>query len=217
VSKSNIEIPREGGVFSMPGAKVLVVLLHAYNYTPKSMQRVAEVVREEYNSSDIYAPKLPVGLFSWADPDSIAIEIVAALTNLPKINDYKSIIFVGHSLGAVLARKIWVLALGAIPEGVLAEGKALTWANKIERIVLLAALNRGWMISSALDPLARLGWTVGTIWGNLCRHMLRHDPLIFGFRRGAPFLTTVRLQCLSAAAALRGTGSTHDSTARYRG
>jgi pimeloyl-ACP methyl ester carboxylesterase len=204
VSAKSIEIPRQGGFFAAQDVKgkVLVVLLHAYNNTPKNLQRVAEVVREQYESSDIYVPKLPVHLFSWADPDRIAIGIVEALTNLPGIDNYESIILIGHSLGAVLARKVWVLALGATPEAVFDETRTRKWAHNIKRIILLAALSRGWMISSALDPFARLGWTLGTIWGHACRHVLGRDPVIFGFRRGAPFLTTVRLQCLLAAAEL---------------
>jgi pimeloyl-ACP methyl ester carboxylesterase len=199
LSAQKIEIRDECEFYRIDGAKVLVVLLHAYTLTPRKMQRVAEVVREEYECSDLYVPKLPVSMLSWADPDNIAIGIVEYLTNLQSIGDYEQIILVGHSLGAVLARKVWVLALGATPDGGHDPEKARPWADKIERIVLLAALNRGWVISSALQPLVRLGWTLGTIWGNLCRHVLGREPLIFAFRRGAPFLTTVRLQCLSAA------------------
>jgi hypothetical protein len=58
------------------------------------------------------------------------------------------------------------------------------------------------MISSALDPGARLLWTIGTAWGNCCRFVLQREPLVFGFRRGAAFLTTTRLQCLAVAARL---------------
>jgi pimeloyl-ACP methyl ester carboxylesterase len=200
VSAADSNIPSEGGLLCRQGAEVLVVLLHAYNQTPVTMQRVADAVRKKYECSDIFVPPLPLHLFSWADPDQIAVKIVDDIQGLPRIDEYRHIILVGHSLGAVLARKIWVLALGATPDGGL-DGKPRTWSGKIERIVLLAALNRGWMISSALDPLSRLGWALGTMWGNFCRHALGREPLIFSLRRGAAFLTTVRLQCLAAAAA----------------
>jgi hypothetical protein len=202
VSNSKATLTDEGGFFPLQGAQVLVVLLHAYRRTPKSLQRVAEVVREEYERSDIYAPKLPVDLFSWSDADEIALSIVDYLAGRPEINSYRSIILVGHSLGAVIARKVWALAHGATSVATVDLGAARKWANIIDRIVLLAAINRGWMISSALDPLARLLWTLGTAWGNICRHVLRREPIIFAFRRGAPFLTAVRLQCLAVASAL---------------
>lgn len=38
---------------------------------------------------------------------------------------------------------------------------------------------------------------MGTAWGNFCRHVLGKEPLIFGIRRGAAFLTATRLQCLA--------------------
>ena len=41
---------------------MLVVLLHAYDLTPATLQRMAELVREKYPRSDIYAPKLPIDL-----------------------------------------------------------------------------------------------------------------------------------------------------------
>lgn len=202
MSSNKVTLTDEGGFFALPDAHVLVVLLHAYNRTPKSLQRVAEVVREEYERSDIYAPKLPVHLFSWSDPDEIAFGILDCLAGRPEINSYRSIILVGHSLGAVIARKVWALAHGATSLARVDVGAARKWANNIDRIVLLAALNRGWMISSALNPLARLLWTLGTAWGNICRHVFRREPTIFAFRRGAPFLTAVRLQCLAVADAL---------------
>jgi len=202
MSNRKIVISDDGGFFPVVDAQVLVVLLHAFDLTPKSLQRVAEIVREEYERSDLYVPRLPVQMFSCADPETIALGILQYLARLPKIGSYRSIIFVGHSLGAVMARKVWALAHGATPAANFEPAQAQIWAPKIDRIVLLAATNRGWMISSALSPLHRLGWTLGTVWGNILRHLLGREPTIFGFRRGAPFLTTVRLQCLAVTAAL---------------
>jgi pimeloyl-ACP methyl ester carboxylesterase len=202
MSNVRIVLDDAGGFFSVPDAEVLIVLLHAYNRTPKNLQRIAEVVREEYESSDVYAPRIPVNLFSWADPDTIAAGLIDDLAKLPRIDSYRSIVLVGHSLGAVMARKIWAIANGATPAATVETGNTRTWADKIDRIVLVAALNRGWMVSSALDPARRLSWTLGAAWGNICRYLLKREPAIFGFRRGAPFLTMVRLQCLAVAAAM---------------
>jgi pimeloyl-ACP methyl ester carboxylesterase len=202
MSDGSIAIGDEGGFFPVPNAEVLVVLLHAFTLTPKNLQRVAEIVREEYPRSDVYAPKLPVEMFSCADPEAMSRDIVEYIAALSRIDSYRSIILIGHSLGAVVARKVWALAHGATPAASCERAQARTWARKIDRIVLLAATNRGWMISSALSPFHRLGWTLGTAWGNFLRHVFAREPTIFGFRRGAPFLTTVRLQCLAVTAAL---------------
>ena len=184
--EGKIAISERGGFYPASDPAVLVVLLHAFNFTPKSLQRVAEVVREEFEQSDIYAPLLPVSTFSCADPDEIAAGILRYIDDAAKLKSYQRIILVGHSLGAVMARKVWALAHGATPTATIDSGSARGWADKIDRIVLLAATNRGWMISSALDPFARLQWTLGTAVANLYRHLLRLEPTIFAFRRGAP-------------------------------
>ncbi|QPF93314.1 alpha/beta hydrolase [Bradyrhizobium commune] len=193
-----IVLSSDGGFYRVAAPELLVVLLHRYNATPVTMQQIAEVVRDEYPQSDIFAPCLPVTVSSFSSPDELARSIAGDISSLPSIGAYSGIIFIGHSLGAVLARKVWALAHGATPEATVdPERRPLPWAGKVERILLLAAVSRGWTVSSALKPLDRLLWTIGTAWGNFCRHVLGKEPLIFGFRRGAPFLTTTRLQCLA--------------------
>lgn len=199
MADSNITLAAEGGFYPVENADVLVVLLHAYILTPASLQRVAEVVRDEYPRSDIYAPRLPVDMFSCADPEEIARGIVGYVDGLAGLAAYRSIILVGHSLGAVMARKVWALAHGATPAASVDRSMARPWAGKIDRVILLAATNRGWLVSSALNPWARLQWTLGTVVGNVLRHVFMREPTIFGFRRGAAFLTATRLQCLAVA------------------
>jgi pimeloyl-ACP methyl ester carboxylesterase len=175
----------------------LIVLLHRYDATNLSMQRIAEVVRAQYPAGDIYAPTLPAGRLSFADPDELAGRIVNTISVHHNTTRYESIILVGHSLGAVLARKVWALAHGARPDATVEPDRCADWAHRIERIVLLAAFSRGWTISSALSPVTRFAWTLGSAWGNFCRHVLGKEPLIFAIRRGAAFLTVSRLQCLA--------------------
>ena len=219
-----IRLGHNGGFFTKPGAKVLALLLHAYMLTPKSLEPVAAAVREAYPDSDIYAPSLPVSMLSCADPERIAADLVTKIDQLdrsrrqqPDSASYQTIILVGHSLGAVMARKVWALAHSTTRSGEVDPTLARPWAAKIKRIVLLAATNRGWMVSSAFDPFTRLMWTLGSGWGNVCRFILRREPLIFGFRRGAPFLTTTRLQCLAVSAALRARGAEQPITVQLIG
>ena len=168
------------------------------------------MVRDVHPDSDLFAPALPVGILSFSDPEQVARDLVASIDRLwreraaqPGATGYRRIVLIGHSLGAVLARKVWALAYGATAAAEVDRDRIRPWARCIERIVLLAATNRGWMVSSAFSPLDRLRWTLGAGLGNFCRLVLRREPLIFGFRRGAPFLTTTRLQCLAVAAWLR--------------
>jgi pimeloyl-ACP methyl ester carboxylesterase len=201
MATGKIKISDEGGFYSAENtnAPVLIVLLHAYTDTPNVLQRAAEISREEYPDSDLYAPKLPLNMLSTSDPEKIAAGIFCYLDRLPEIRSYTDIIFVGHSMGAIFARKVWALAIGATADAEIIPANARPWSKNIKRIVMLAALNRGWTISSALGPQDRLNWTLGTVLGNFLRYGLRLEPLVFAFQRGAPFLTTLRLQCLAAA------------------
>src|SRR4051812_39910638 len=117
-------IGRRGGFFPAPSGPgdTLAVLLHAYQQTPASLNRVANAVRETYPRADILAPRLPACTFSIADPERIAGDLLKeigaqvdrrrAAKGAPE-KGYERIILVGHSAGAVLARKITALAHGA--------------------------------------------------------------------------------------------------------
>jgi len=164
----------DGGFFPAEGADSLVVLLHAYNLTPQSLRAVAETVREARPLSDVFMPRLPVAMFSLSDPEQIAVDLIDAIDGLDAARlaaigrGYRDVVLIGHSLGAMLVRKVWAVAQGATPDGEVDEAVAAChpWADKTSRIILLAALNRGWRISSALNPLMRLTWTLAdTSWG----------------------------------------------------
>ena len=107
----------EGGFFRVAGAARLVVLLHAFGQTPATLQRVAEIVREAQPDTDIFAPHLPLGPFSCADPDAVADGIADEVERLDRERaakvgaGYAAIVFVGHSAGAVLARKAVAAAI----------------------------------------------------------------------------------------------------------
>lgn len=196
-------ISDSNSLYSVENADTLVVALHAFTGSPSNLQRVAEVAREEYPLSDIYVPLLPASNpLSWADPDEIANGVLNFIDGLKGIGHYKRIIFIGHSFGAVMARKVWAMAHGAATAIGGGNAAPKAWATKIERIILFAAMNRGWQISSALNPLDRIVWTLGTLIGNIYRYVLGREHLIFAIRRGAPFLTTLRLQCLHLNAKL---------------
>lgn len=179
----------------------LVVLLHAYGTSPKSLDQVARNVRAKFATADLFRPVLPFHVFSSANFSVIAKEVVEAITQRHAAKQYSSIIFIGHSMGALLARKVYIVACGQTPDAPLeAEFSGMTpapWAEKVERIILLAAMNRGWRISHHLSILKAVGLSFGVLVGRIVECLGRRQLMVMQIRRGAPALTQIRLQWLA--------------------
>jgi pimeloyl-ACP methyl ester carboxylesterase len=190
------------------GADTLVILLHAYQKTPRYMQPLVDAIRGAMPNCDILAPRLPMRTTSFVDPEDVASLVLKAIDGAVTTS-HTTIILIGHSMGAVLARKVWALAWGATRDGKLDASTGREWAPKIKRIIQLAAFNRGWTLSSPLDPWERLKWTIGTIVSNAFRYGARMESLAFGFRRGSAFLTRTRLQILEVSRNTQSTAETY--------
>lgn len=200
--------------FSKSGSQEeLVVLLHGYS-GPDRFREVRDALHQTIPNADIYAPNLPYSTSMWqictVEAQVIVAELLEAIDHLIserlKTNrNYKSIIFVGHSFGAVIARRLVIAAFGeqygengvrpAPFETELARfARPRPWARLIQRVVLLAGVNRGWSVSSAMD------WTTSVWWSALqflAETVLKGKPTILAIRRGAPFLVQTRLQWLA--------------------
>lgn len=114
--------------------------------------------------------------------------------------------------GGMIARKVVILACGEValrnPQGQLrtaapfeAEIEGFTnakpWAQRIERLILLAGLNRGWSVTGAKDWITAMKWSLGHVLAE-CVHIFRgRYPTIFDFRSGSLFMVQTRLQWLA--------------------
>lgn len=204
----------------------LVVLLHAYSIGPFALRFVERTVREAYAGEDVdvWTPRLPTGMFSFADPSEIADHVARGITEAwerraAQGNPYRHVTLVGHSIGALIGRKAYVLACGENPEtpfsrdakGERAPGDlcpVLPWAAHVDRVVLLAAMNRGWTITHHLSIRQWLLWMLGAGLANVLNLNPWRPLLISTIRRGAPFVTELRLEWLSMRrrAAEKGVG-----------
>ena len=178
------------------------------------MAAVRETIRKAQPEADIYSPVFPFG--KWRFSCQSAVTIVAHQIN--KIDelvakrkqsgsDYNKITLVGYSFSAALARKIAIIAYGE-QSSTNGERPApferefrdrhlqnpRTWATLIKRIVLLAGINRGWSVSSAMDWWTTVKWSAMQLLGET---VLRGKPTLFEIRKGAPFLVHTRLQWLA--------------------
>lgn len=192
----------------------LVVLLHAYLRQASSLKAVSDSIQELWPKARIWCPELPTGLFSRVDPDEIVCSLLVGVDELVDLashegSPFTSIVIVGHSVGGVIGRKLYVAACGETSkapfepiyhqQGFKSENgllSARTWAPLVTRIVLLAGMNRGWQISHHLSPLHAIGWRLGLVMAYIIRFFTRRWLLIFKLRRGAEFITQLRIQWL---------------------
>jgi alpha-beta hydrolase superfamily lysophospholipase len=194
---------------SSPDHKILAVVLHGYTFTPEHMSPVIRVIEETVASVSFLVPRLPLDLFSTVDPVQIARDVIVLIEKQISFRDgqgwkpFEEILLIGHSLGALLARKIYLLAGPESSEArfedsgdkELCEGKS--WFPLIKRIVLLAGMNRGWSLTHHLHISRMISLKIGTFFGDIALAVTGRRYMIFHIRRGAPFITELRMQWLA--------------------
>lgn len=196
----------------MGDRSTLVLVLHAFTSQPDDMDAVIAAAKSRWPSATYLCPELPLSLWSTEKPTVIVGELLALLDKVvseaeQKKSPYTNIVLIGHSFGALLARKLYVVACGETPlapfeaevkvGGLIAEDGLLQmrpWASLVSRLVLLAGMNRGWRISHHLSIPRSLMWLTGTTIGHLLRLISGKEFVISTIRQGAEFITQLRIQ-----------------------
>lgn len=180
-------------------ADTLVVVLHGCTWTSgrraEQLRDVIDAVRQAVPSADVLAPLLPIEFWSLQDADNVVTQVLAEVDAVWKKRaatgvTYQHVMLVGFSFGSVLIRQVYCIAAGAQEDASINPEAARPWARAVRRIVLLAGVNRGWTTDSPVTRIESFANSVGTAIG----HLLPRKPTIFALRRGAPFLTRMRLQ-----------------------
>lgn len=196
----------------------LVVLLHAFTGDGASLNAIKHELQSvgTFAGADILQPDLPFGVFSIATTSDVVAQLLGVIddawaTRAAEGRPYKNILLVGHSMGALIARKVYVAAQGQSPdaefEKLLIDELALRknasldaprpWADKVSKIILFAGMNRGWSISHHMSLWRAFYMQAGVAVGHVIGVFYGRQPIIMEIRRGAPFVTQLRLQWLS--------------------
>ena len=156
-------------------SNTLVVVLHGIG---KNMGDWCEAIRESLPDADLLVPQYQSNIFSNVVPrriaDQLAEYIQEADTNRFKRlhASYESIILIGYSSGGLIIRKTYLIAMGyGDDEKLIYKSQPLPWTNKVKRIILMAAINRG--ISDKkpehanllFHVLQRIGWVTFPLFG----------------------------------------------------
>jgi alpha-beta hydrolase superfamily lysophospholipase len=186
----------DAGFYACARPTGLLVILHGWHDDTRSMADLLGAARAIYPNFDCYVPNLPIRYFLSRTravdlAERLFADIDERITGYGN-GRYREIILVGHSFGAALARAVWVQAQGARLNGDLALTGARPWAASIKRLILIAGVNRGWDPHLPVGPDIRIQQWFGNVIENICGR----NFLVLDVRRGAPFLTTLRLQIL---------------------
>ena len=71
------------------------------------------------------------------------------------------------------------------------------WADQVKRIIQLAGMNGGWSVSHHMGTRRALEFSLGSVAGHLVQSVTGRQLAIFQIRRGATFLSGLRLQWLA--------------------
>ncbi|CAD6547821.1 esterase/lipase family protein [Paraburkholderia sabiae] len=186
----------------------LVVIIHGMGGRAGRMNPVANVVRQAWkeegrNEPRIVIPQLDFSMASFDDPCEIAHRLSDRIEKeCEQLPGIRNIVLIGYSFGSLIARKAYVYACGDCAIDDLEASRynvPRSWAQRVERIVLLAGMNRGWHLSAHVAPGRLIQWGLGVLIGNtiMALTMGKKVPLVFRVHRGAPFLTMLRLQWMS--------------------
>lgn len=184
--------------------KQLVVIVHGLSGR-KTIQPTVDLVRDVFTQADLLTITYDARVLSNADAYQIANRLESKIHELDQSRAYKSIILVGHSMGAMLARKAILWGYGLEEDRLAPKGRR-DWVNRVERIVSLAGINRGWSIDPR--PKNMRSWKFITIWaGERIARLTGTGALLLSMQRGAPFIADSRVQWVRLARAPAPDGS----------
>lgn len=118
-------------------------------------------------------------IWSRGSAEKLSIRLANEINQACVAEPYDEVILVGHSLGGLLVRRAYLHGIGAVDPA-----RRLPWAQRVTRIVLFAALNRG------VDTNRR--WFT-RLWSRLMRAIPHPHLTVEDLYCGGVFLTNLRI------------------------
>jgi pimeloyl-ACP methyl ester carboxylesterase len=187
----------------------LIVVVHGLTGSSAQLGSVAAAAVEAIGESDVYVPMMPygglLGGMNSSSPSKIVCALIAAVSALDTEQErkhgesYQRIYLIGYSMGALVARKVALVAHGELAGAPFERGYdrwkvKQVWADRIERIVLLGGISKGWSARSSGNWLTSTIWSMGVFFATL---LPARDGMLMETRFGLPFPVQTRLQWLA--------------------
>ncbi|SAL67435.1 hypothetical protein [Caballeronia humi] len=160
--------------------------------------------------AEIWAPELDLSMFSMRSAELLSRSLFLQIDEKLRVATHiEHIVILGFSSGSLLARRVFCMAHGAAENGMILHSPA-SWADKIDRMVMLSGVTRGWEFSSACPAHVRfLGPLLNKVASIVGWWKAKHEPvestipLIYQFKRGSPFVVSSRIQYVNVFEELR--------------
>jgi pimeloyl-ACP methyl ester carboxylesterase len=188
----------------------LVFIIHGLRGGAHTIADLKRLARESYPNSVVCNPTLPFSsLTSTHRAPNLVRDIIMMIDKEFTKTNFDRVVLIGHSMGAVLARRVLIEASGlprewpnAAPsstaalqvEPALQHIKERTWSHKVDLLILMASISRGWSVEHAQTGWQSFQWSLGGMIGHLLPKIVK--PTLFDFRRGSPFIVQTRLRWL---------------------
>jgi predicted esterase len=186
------------------GGKSLVVLAYGTQNTEIYLDSLHSILAEVRSGADVLTVEYTSEVLSNADPFLISEQICQEIQDAHLKGKYDDIILVGYSKGALLVRKALVYGYGHIEDLDRAPGvsrPALSWVSAVNRLVLLAGMNRGWTLRNRPEQMALSRFWMLKFLSRFAR-MIGIGKLMNRCESGEPFVANLRLQWLEVMRSL---------------
>ncbi len=178
--------------------KVLVVVIRGLAGLT-SNARLEAFVRKTFPQADFLQSTYHPSPFANIDPRYLADRIELGINQAYSERHYEKIVLVGYSMGAVVLRKtlVWGYGVEDDREPLGRKGRR-EWVSHVDRFVSLAGVNRGWTIDP--KPVLMRPWAYATYFvAEKFAQLTGTGGLLLSMRRGAPFISDLRVQWIRLA------------------
>ncbi|MCH8857805.1 MAG: hypothetical protein IIA03_16605 [Proteobacteria bacterium] len=167
-------------------------MLHAFTHSPRDMCQIGTWLHaNDPARPDLLVPSLALTTFSQVPIERIAADVVARVNQVWKTRaqqpdgGYTRVRFIGHSMGSLIARRVYLDGLAA--------GKDAPWAARTDRLLLFAGVNRGWTIDHHMSLVNSTVYQLGVTLNDIVVGLGGAPFTVMASRHGAPFVNQLRL------------------------